>query len=765
MKTYFFSLLLLFGTSLLTAQIVISGTIKDKTSGEALIGANIYALNHQKGSVTNTYGFYSLSIPTADTLVISYVGYETKQIFVNTSKMLSIELPTSLLPEIEITATANQPVEEKIGKVNISVAELKQLPVILGETDIIKALALTPGISTGTEGTAGLFVRGGTPDQNLILLDGATVYNASHLFGFLSVFNPEAVKDVTLLKGAFPAEYGGRLSSVVDVRMKDGNKKEKKRQYKLGLISSSWLSEGPLNSKTSYMFGLRTSYLGLIGLPSYISFAAKDIGQAVTYWMYDTNFKLHHQLNDKEQLFYSFYAGNDILPIREKSDGIKNKVNLNWGNITSSIRYTNAINSKLYATATLAYNYFNYRLKATSKSTNTDDGLLNRSALRDIATRYKLSWYTGANQTIDIGGELIQHGYKPGNVKTFTNGELDRASGESISAFSYALYINDKINLSRWLTLNLGLRWSNYQVEKQGYHYLEPRLSLAINPSSTSSVKFSYSAMNQFVHLLTASGGGLPNDIWVPTTAAVPPQRAKQYSVGFSQDIANQAWNVTIESYYKKMNQLIDFQSGASIVFNSDSDWQSLIEQDGEGITYGGEFFLKKNKGRLTGWLGYTLSWNDRRFQNINQNQWFPAKYDRRHDFELTANYKISDKWQFASNFVYNTGFVITAPVALLDPRQPIFTTRNNKRAPDYLRLDLGFTLNKKNAKGNEVQWNFSLYNAFGRRNPFFVEYRSEFTGEIDNNGFCCVDEGVRGTVRQGTAFSLLPSFSYTVKF
>ncbi|MFK7982658.1 MAG: carboxypeptidase-like regulatory domain-containing protein [Saprospiraceae bacterium] len=764
MKIYF-SLLLVCLSSTLVAQIVLSGTIKDKASGEVLIGANIYALGNQKGSVTNVYGFYSLTIPAADTLVISYVGYETKRIFINASKTLSIELPTALLQEIEITATANQPVEEKIGKVNISVAELKRLPIILGETDIIKSLALTPGISIGTEGTTGLLVRGGTPDQNLVLLDGATVYNISHLFGFLSVFNPDAVKEVTLLKGAFPAEYGGRLSSVVDVRMKDGNKKEKKRQYKLGLISSSWFSEGPLNAKTSYMFSARTSYLGLIGLPSYISFAAKDEGQAVTYWMYDTNFKLHHQLNDKEQLFYSFYAGNDILPAIEKIAGIKNKVNLNWGNITSSIRYTNAINSKLYATATLAFNYFNYRLKVTSKSASTDDGLLNRSSLRDVATRYKLSWYTGANQTIDIGGELIQHSYKPGNVKTFTDGKVDRSSGETIQALSYALYINDKINLSRWLSLNLGLRWSNYQVEKRGYHYLEPRLSLAINPSNSSSVKFGYSAMNQFVHLLTASGGGLPNDIWVPTTAAVPPQRSKQYSIGYSQDLANQAWNLTIESYYKKMSQLIDFQSGASIVFNSDSDWQELIEQNGEGITYGGEFFLKKNKGRLTGWLGYTLSWNDRLFQNINQNQWFPAKYDRRHDFELTANYKISDRWQFSSNFVYNTGFVVTLPVALIEPYQPVFTTRNNKRAPDYLRLDVGFTLNKKNSKGNEVQWNFSLYNAFGRRNPFFVEYRSAYFAEFDNTSITPFNEGVRGTVRQGTAFSLLPSFSYSVKF
>ncbi len=764
MKIYF-SLLFVGLSSLLTAQIVLSGTITDKANGEALIGANIYALSHQKGSTTNTYGFYSLTIPVTDTLVVSYVGYESKRIFVNTSKSLSIELTTSLLPEIEITATANQPVEEKIGKVNISVAELKRLPVILGETDIIKSLALTPGISTGTEGTAGLFVRGGTPDQNLVLLDGATVYNISHLFGFLSVFNPETVKDVTLLKGAFPAEYGGRLSSVVDVRMKDGNKKEKKRQYKLGLISSSWLSEGPLNNKTSYMFGIRTSYLGLIGLPSYIGFAAKDEGAAVTYWMYDTNFKLHHQLNDKEQLFYSFYAGNDIIPVREKSDGINNKINLNWGNITSSIRYTNAINSKLYASATLAFNYFNYRLRVATKSANTDDGLLNRSTLRDFASRYKLSWYTGANQTIDIGGELIQHGYRPGNVKLFTDGEVDRSSGQSIQALSYALYINDKISLSRWLSLNLGLRWSNYHVEKQGYHYLEPRLSLAINPSNNSSIKFGYSEMNQFIHLLTASGGGLPNDIWVPTTAAVPPQRSKQYSVGYSQDIANQAWNVTIESYYKKMNQLIDYQSGESIVFNTNNDWQQLIEQNGTGITYGGEFFLKKNKGYLTGWIGYTLSWNDRRFQNINQNQWFPAKYDRRHDFELTANYKISDRWQFSGNFVYNTGYVVTLPVALLEPYQPIFTARNNERTPDYLRLDVGFTLNKKNSRGSDVQWNFSLYNALGRKNPFFVEYKSQFIIETANNAPCCSSQGIRGTVRQGTAFSLLPSFSYAVKF
>ena len=767
MKTrFFFGIFISFFLSnFLLAQIVISGTITDKASGEVLIGANIYSPKNQKGVSTNVYGFYSLSIKEIDTLIVSYVGYESSLVAVTTSSKLNIELSTSLLPEIEITATANSPVEEKIGRVNISVSELKKIPIILGETDILKSLAMTPGISTGTEGTAGLFVRGGTPDQNLVLLDGATVYNSSHLFGFISVFNPDAVKDVTLLKGGFPAEYGGRLSSVIDIRMKDGNKKEKKKQFKLGLISSSWLSEGPLNSKTSYMLGARTSYLGLIGLPSLINYHFQDDAQGVTYWMYDTNFKLNYKVSDKEQLFYSFYSGNDILPAREKSNGFNNKFTLNWGNTTSSIRYTNALNNKLYLTGTLAYNYFNYKFKSRTTSSDIDFGTTSRSTLRDMATRYKVSWFTGANQTIDVGGEFILHGYRPGNVKTFTNGELDRSIGDKITARSYALYLNDKVNLGRWLTANLGLRWSNYHVEQKAYRYLEPRLSLAINPSNNNSIKISYSEMNQFLHILAATSGGLPNDIWVPATGGVPPQRAKQYSIGYSQNIAGKAWNFTIEAYYKKMNRLIEYQSGANIVFNGSTDWQTVIEQGGEGIAYGGEFFLKKNKGLLTGWLGYTLSWNDRRFQNINQNQWYPAKYDRRHDFELTANYEISSRWQFSTNFIYNTGYVVTLPVALLDPWHPIFTTRNNSRAPDYLRLDLGFTLNKKSRRGNDAQWNFSLYNAFGRRNPFFVEYDIFIDRDFDPTTVDFATNSTRGTIRQGTAFSFLPSFSYSVKF
>ncbi|MFN3916885.1 MAG: TonB-dependent receptor [Flavobacteriales bacterium] len=762
----------------------IKGYLKDASTSEMLIGASVFNLKTGQGTSTNTYGFFSLTQPANDTVVVrfSYVGYQpvTHVFVLRSDTALNVLLKSSVeLDEFEVISTQAEKIQDRtqMSSIDLSMDKVKSLPVLLGEKDVMKTIQLLPGVQSGSEGTSGLYVRGGGPDQNLILLDGVPVYNASHLFGFFSVFNADAINNVQLIKGGFPARYGGRLSSVIDIRMKEGNMKEMHGEGSIGIIASKLTLEGPIKKdKTSFIVSGRRTYIDLLAQPI---IKAQNNGQPSGYFFYDVNAKLNHVFSDKSRLFLSSYFGNDKFYFRNKSSyldgGIEyasvDESKMNWGNIINALRWNYVINDKLFSNTTITYSRYKFLVGFSSEETEKGVGINNKevtsfayfSGIEDWGGKIDFDYIPSPNHYIRFGVGETYHTFTPGVNQFKQTGDAANAIDTSFGsakqfAHEFYTYIEDEIKLGSRTNLNVGAHLSGFVVRNKMYFVPQPRLAARYLLDEHSSVKASFATMSQFLHLLTNTSIGLPTDLWVPATDNVVPQQSAQAAVGYARTVKKD-YELSIEAYYKTMNNLIEYKEGASF-FGNDKDWQEKVES-GIGWSYGGELLLEKKVGKTTGWIGYTLSWTNRQFANINLGEKFPYRYDRRHDIGLAVTHKFNDRVDVGVVWVYGTGNAVTLALEryqdLLDPvsffgggNVEHISSRNNYRMGAYHRLDLGVNLHKK-TKWGERTWSFSAYNAYSRQNPFFLYF--------DND-----TQGNRG-LYQVSLFPIIPAFAYSFKF
>ncbi len=747
----------------------ISGYVQDKESGERLIGALVVDLRNQNFyTYTNEYGFYSLTLPKGEHLIyFSYAGYVSQKfdIDLETNKTINVELATSVEIKTVSVVAEKQIQSAQMSKININVGNVSRLPMLMGESDVLKVVQLLPGVQQGVEGTSGFMVRGGAPDQNLILLDGVPVYNVSHLFGFFSVFTPEAIKSVNIIKGGFPARYGGRLSSVLDIRMKEGNMEHFHAQASVGLISSKIFLEGPIKKDTSsFIFAARRTYIDLLSKPiiNYINNHKKNKDNIITggYYFYDINGKVNTKLGQNDRLYLSIYGGQDKASIQFNRNHPDYKFftrwTLDWGNMISSFRWNHKFSDKLFANTTLTYSRFLFRSGIKMqiddyRTTDTASSLwdLNyKSGIYDLGAKIDFDYLPVPSHKIKMGAQFVFHTFDPGISAVNISGmevTLDTTYGNSkLYGREGFVYIEDNINALSWLKINAGFHFSVFSIRDTVFFSPEPRLSASIILHPRWSIKFAYSRMQQYIHLLSTTNMGLPMDLWLPATNIVVPEKSEQFAIG-------SAWktdkiNFTLEGFYKRMDNLVEMKEGQSIFGDRESGktigqiWEQKVVQ-GRGWSYGAEFFAKKSTGRFTGWLAYTLSWSLRQFDSLNFGRVFPYRYDRRHDFKAVLMYRANDKWSLSATWIFNTGIAITVPLeqyisvrhilyapTLYEPQYfthntiQYFQYRNNYRLPPYHRLDIGATYTTEK-KGRKRILAFGIYNVYNRQNPFFVQF------------------------------------------
>jgi outer membrane receptor for ferrienterochelin and colicin len=754
----------------------ISGVVKDLASGESLIGASIFDLKSGHGTTTNAFGFYSLTLPEDSVLLrFSYVGYQASilKMYLNRDAIINHELNGSVLQEVVIEGNVDEAIQNttRMGTIDIPIEQIKKMPALLGETDVLKVLQLLPGVQSGTEGSSGLYVRGGGPDQNLILLDGVPVYNASHLFGFISVFNADAINHVELVKGGFPARYGGRLSSVIDISMKEGNQKTFKGEGSIGVVASRLTLEAPIiKDRTSFIVSARRTYIDVLTRPL-IQLASE--GDAVAgYYFYDLNAKINHKVDDKNRLYLSAYLGNDKAYSRYKDDytdndrhvTIEDKFGLQWGNITTALRWNSIINKKLFSNVTATYSRYRFGVFADFKETVEEGGNSNTeysnvdyiSGIRDYAVKVDFDFLPAPEHFIKFGAQGMRHLFTPGVFSYKSNQESDTTFGaKKIYASEFFAYAEDDIQISDKLKINLGVHASLFNVDEHSYTSVQPRVAARYLLTDLMSIKASYAQMTQYLHLLTNAGLGLPTDLWVPSTPDVGPENSYLSSAGVAYNLSK--FEVSLEAYYKIMKGLIEYKEGASFT-DIQNDWQRKVTS-GSGETYGTELFLHKKTGKLNGWIGYTLAWNYRKFPDIDNGQRFPYKYDRRHDVEIAVMYQVKENKELALTWVYGTGTAISLAnstyAAMPGPNRwsneiQYYEGRNNYRMKAYHRLDLSYTIKKKTKYG-ERAWSYSIYNVYSRRNPFFMDIGYDKNG---NKKFI-----------QYSLFPIIPSIAFHFKF
>ncbi len=746
----------------------IHGYIEDAASGEKLIGANIHEPGSRLGASTNRYGYYSFTLPAAEyKIIISYIGYNTqvREITLNRDMELNIRLQPAVLEADSIVVVANamdRPEEQTaMSVIHVPVGKIKTLPALAGEVDLLKTIQLLPGVQSGSEGTSGIYVRGGGPDQNLIIIDDAPVYNAMHLFGFLSVFNTDAIKNVTLTKGGFPARYGGRLSSVVDIRMRDGNMKEFKGTATIGLVASRATWEGPLfDGKTSFIISGRRTYFDLLTRPLLKAGNEGDFG----YYFYDLNAKINHIFSGSNRVYVSIYSGDD----RFFSEYDQDRFDMGWGNLITTLRWNHVYNNKLFSNATLLYSRYVFDINSDFQGEGDNFTSRYYSGVRDIGFKMDFDYVPTPRHYIRFGIHYTSHLFSPGafTYKAESNGEKqsgrlmdnrDKNAGETV------FYFEDEMKLSPTFSLNAGMHAALFRVDKKNYYSVQPRLSLRHTFRPAWSLKSSFVMMNQYIHLLSNSGVGLPTDLWLPATRRVPQQTAWQTALGLTHSVTEKGLELSIEAYYKKMDNLIEYKEGASFA-GFQGNWEDKVTR-GSGESYGLELFVQKKIGATSGWLGYTLSWSNRTFPGLNGGKTFPYKYDRRHDVSLTVSHKFNPKWDMGLTWIYGTGNAITLPIGtynLPDPdinRMPAvyytdareYTSRNGYRMPAYHRLDLSFSYHTSGGS----TWTFSAYNAYNRQNAYFIFFDSDYDG----------NRLTKKEAKQFSLFPIIPSINYSFTF
>lgn len=777
----------------------VSGYVTDDNSSETLIGTNIIDTNRHQGTATNSYGFYSITLPEGKTtLRFSYLGYHTEEHSFHLRKdtLLNISMKdANQLQEVVITSDKSEAgtMATQMGAAEIPITQIKKTPNILGEADVMKTIQLMPGVQTGTDGTAGLNIRGGGPDQNLILLDGIPVYNVDHLFGFFSVFTPEAVKKVTLFKSSFPARFGGRLSSVIDVRTNDGDMKKYHGTLSIGLLTSKINLEGPIiKDRTSFNVSARRSYADLLAKP----FMSKD--ERYSYYFYDINAKINHKFSDRSRLFLSIYNGKDHFSNQFEDnatffDGGK----MDWGNTIISTRWNYIFNNQLFGNTTIAFNNYALDIYSYSKTQRTNQGNTfsnkysgnYRSGILDWSYLIDFDYNPTPDHHIKFGTGYLYHSFRPEVMTSRITDDTEEGRQDTtynsignsrIYAHELSAYAEDNIKFGDKLRVNLGLHLSFFNVQKESYFSLQPRLSARYQASEAIAFKASYTKMNQYVHLLSSTPIAMPTDLWVPVTKKIKPMRAHQYALG-AYHTGVRGWEFSIEGYYKNMRNILEYKEGVSFLGFS-SGWEKKVEM-GDGRSMGIELMAQKTMGNTTGWLSYTLSKSDRKFAKggINNGKRFPYKYDRRHNISLTLNHKFSDRIDMGASWVFYTGGTATIPEeesmiirpdgsndgrrnwgynsfhniinnnSPIDPA-PYVEHRNNYRLPSTHRLNVGINFHKKTKRGMRT-WNFSVYNIYNAMNPTFV-YR---TGK--NN------DPEKMVITKFTLLPIIPSFSYTYKF
>ncbi len=779
-----------------TQNITVSGYITDDSNGEALISANVYCDVYQSGTVSNTYGFYSLTLARSEslTLTFSYIGFDSKTITIpfTENQIININLePSNVLNEVVVEGKRQIKIQEQtqMSTIDIPIAQIKKIPALLGETDVLKVLQLLPGVQSGGEGQSGLYVRGGSPDQNLVLLDGVPVYNASHLFGFFSVFNTDAIKDVKLVKGGFPARYGGRLSSVIDITMKEGSTKKLGGTASIGLVASRFTLEGPIgkNEKTSFIVSARRTYIDLLARPIIKSSLRQEgIEGSTGYYFYDLNAKINHKISDKDRLFFSIYGGRDRFYLNTKEEWGSSSENpnidelnagLGWGNITSALRWNRSWTPKLFSNTTLIYSQYDLSTLSEfgSEYPRTKDrefvSLDYSAGIEDYGVKIDFDYAPIPQHLIKFGTGATHHQFNPGvfklqNIDTRDMLNFNQSIGQkTVNAIETNTYVEDDWEINKKFKINAGLHFSTFHVNNKNYGSLQPRLSARYLLSPTASLKASWANMQQFIHLLSNEGIGLPTDLWVPTTDRISPQKSWQAAVGYSKTW-NEEYEFTIEAYYKDMDNVMSFAEGEGIF--AVTDWQTRVTQ-GSARSYGGEVFLQRKTGRFTGWTGYTLSWTERRFDDLNEGRWFPFRYDRRHDLSLVGMYELSPKIDISATWVFGTGNAVTIPNSISNGHMsrnnpfyfPIqfFDNRNDFRMENYHRLDVGINIKKKKPKYERI-WSFGAYNAYSRNNPFFVYLGTDYTYDINTGSF-----ESKPSLKQLALFPIIPYFSWTITF
>lgn len=737
MKYITFLFFLFITSSVLLAQsFTISGYINDKKNGETLIGAMALVRNNAIiGATSNEFGFYSLTLPQGNyELVYSFIGYQEQPINVSLTenKTINIDLEEIItnLDEVIVSATkANEKIRQsKMGLEKINVAAISKLPVLFGERDILKTIQLLPGVKSGGDGQSGFTVRGGTIDQNLILLDDAPVYNASHLLGFFSTFNSDAIKDVTLYKGTAPAQFGGRVSSVVDVKMDEGNNQNYGVSGGIGLISSKLNIEGPIQKgKSSFLISGRRTYADVF-------LKLTDQFKDNQLYFYDFNAKFNYRFSDKDRLFVSGYFGRDVL-------GINNRFGIDWGNSTATARWNHLYNSKLFLNTSFIYSNYDYKIEIQ----NNANPFSIRSRIRDWNLKQEFQYFPNTNNEWKFGYNIVYHTITP-------NQYLPKSGIES------ALYAANDWQATNKLKINYGLRLSNFVVlgssgnPAKNYINIEPRLSLSYTLNENNSLKAAYTRNTQNLHLITNSVTTSPTDKWIMNTNIIKPEICDQLSLGYFRNFKDNMFEFSAETYYKSMQNQIDYKDNAD-------EQVPVIETQllyGKGRAYGLELLLRKNKGKLTGWVGYTLSRTEKQIDGINQNEWYAARQDRTHDISVVMMYDISKRWNVSAVWVYQTGNAVTFPggkYEIAGQTTWLYTERNGYRMPAYHRLDLGATCKITERKRFNSELSFSLYNAYGHENPYIITFEQS---DNDPNKTVAV---------QTSLFKLVPSISWNFKF
>lgn len=766
-------------------KFTLSGYVEDVRSGEKLIAANVFDEISGQGVVTNTYGFFSLTLPADSVrLVVSYIGYQSQDLSIDltANREITFRLESSVnLEVVEVTSDRYERIEEssRMSRIEVPVEQIKRIPALLGEVDVLKTLQLLPGVQSGGEGQTGLYIRGGSPDQNLILLDGVPIYNASHLLGIFSVFNADAIRNVTLTKGGFPARYGGRLSSVLEINMKEGNLQELHGEGSIGLITSKLSLEAPIvKGKTSFLLSGRRTYADLIFAPILKANASEDQDIGVQLFFYDLNAKVQHKFNDRHRLFASAYLGADVFG-NDFQDGLDRVTGgIDWGNLVSALRWNYQITPKLFANTTLTYSHYQIDILAGFEDLDPvePESFAARyfSGIEDVAGRVDLDFIPSPRHYLRMGVSATAHQYNPGAL-SFKAESVDEINLDTLigsqTAYSteFGAYLEDDMQFGA-LKANLGLHASGFRVNGRWYGSLQPRIGLRYLLRNDLSLKASFSTMAQYINLLTSESFSLPTDLWVPSTERIRPQRSWQAALGAARTFDNQ-FEVSLEAYYKKMFDVLSYKEGASFLYGFETDWQEQVTQ-GDGESYGLEFFFQKKKGRTTGWLGYTLSWNWRRFDEINSGKRFPFRYDRRHDISLVINHDLSKKVKLSAAWVYGTGNAIS----LNTYRYPKFAVqyennshvfaaydeieaggnKNAFRMTDYHRLDVSIAFHKKKRLW-ERTWTIGLYNAYYHRNPYYVT--------VSQGSFNSVLPSNQRTFQEISILPIIPSVSYGFKF
>ena len=767
---YLFILLALASSVCAQQKISFNGYVKCGSTGEGLIGSTIFVEELGTGTITNLYGFYSITLPKGSySIRFSYIGYENHNLDINLTEDLDLNVElkeTSIgLEEVVIVSeAADKNVQAaEMSVVKISPRETNMIPVIFGEQDIIKTIQLLPGVAAGSEGSSGFYVRGGGADQNLIILDEAPVYGASHLLGFFSVFNSDAIKDLELYKGNAPAQYGGRLSSVLDIQMNDGNSKQFSTSGGIGLLSSRLTLEAPLvKDRGSFILTGRRTYADI-----FLKVSSDPLKKDTKLFFYDFNAKANYKINQNNRIFLSGYFGRDAFEFA-------NIFGTDWGNRTGTFRWNHVFGKKLFLNSSLIFSNYNYRI-----GYNMSDNMLNiSSGIRDWNLKEDFQYFINTSNTLKFGVNAIYHTFRPGELESDNEDFFNSTFLSSKHGIESAAYISHRLDISNHIKMTYGLRYSNFtsvgpdtvysynnedeiiaaEAYSKGevinsYGNFEPRITVNFVLNKQSSMKISYARNTQHLHLLSNSSASLPTDLWISSSKNVKPQIADQLALGFFRNFSDNMFETSIEVYYKKLQNQLDYQNGAEIIMNKKVESQLVF---GDGRAYGTELFVKKRSGRLTGWIGYTLSKTERSIEEIDGGNWYPAKHDRTHDLSIVAIFRLNDKWDLSSSWVYSTGNAVTFPSGKYEidgTTVPAYTNRNGYRMPDYHRLDLGATYKIKKKERFESSLSFSLYNTYGHRNAYSISFR-------ENENDPSKTEAVRMSL-----FQFVPSITYNFKF